>query len=82
MIRPVSFVVDPRELPLRLVLFRIIEAAEGPVHQVEISKTLELLGIEHDHKALGNRLSELTRSEDAEMMIRRVRPGIYVKIGE
>lgn len=82
MIRPLSFVVDPRELPLRLVVFRIIEASEGPVHQLEIEKILEMLGITFDRKALLNRLSELTQGPDVEMMIRRVRPGIFVKIGE
>jgi len=79
----IRWLKPPHELPLRLVLFRIIEAAEGPIAQDEILAVLEHYEVTYESlKVVQNRLSELAEGTYRELMIRRVMNGVFVAIGD
>jgi len=79
----IRWVVPPSTLPLRLVLFRIIDAAQGPIHQDELIAILKHYDIEPELKSLQQRLSELVDGVvGKEFMVRRVTNGVFIKIGD
>lgn len=51
--------VPPSSLPLRLVIVRLLEAENKPVHMVELESELTRLGIKFTHKSMLQRLHEL-----------------------
>lgn len=75
-----QWMVDPKLLPVRLVIYRIVEAASGPIHELEIMEVLKSLGIEATDKSVQQRLSELVGGFPPEFQVKRIHPGIFVSV--
>jgi Mn-dependent DtxR family transcriptional regulator len=70
------------ELPLRLVLFRLVQDWGGPVHVSELAEALDDQGRRPSRHEMLNRLSELASGRHPSLQIRRVMNGVYEAIGE
>lgn len=79
----IRWLIPPDTLPLRLVLFRIIEVAGGPIHQDELLAVLKYYGIEPEIRSLQQRLSELVDGTvGIDFMVRRVTNATFVRIDD
>ena len=78
--KDIAWLVPPNDLPIRLVLFRIIEAADGPIHMLEIEAMLAHYEVKTDHAALLTRLGELVNGFPPEFQIKSVMRGVWCKV--
>lgn len=80
-VKSIEWLVHPNQLPLRLVLYRLIKAAGGPIHIDELRSLLTYYEVASDDKALHTRLGELVNGVvGVELKVGRVMAGVYLAL--